>query len=454
MKKLICILLAALMVLALAACGAQPQETTKGTTAPPETTLPPETTQPPLTAKWVAEQMVQAVDGKTMTGGTVAISFGFTMIVPESEEEEPTETTIEMAMVMDMKLSADPVAMYADSQISMKMTGLDVSYGTESYMVMEDGQLVNYTHMLLDDSWTKTSATAAQMSEMNQEADYSWLLAKDDAALTLTDGIQLLNGREVYVLNCVLTGEEMQKTMDSSAGAGDSLAELGISAEDFAALRVPTVYYIDAHTFYPVEAQMNVEGFDTLINGIFSSTLGMDPETAGVQIKTGEMTMSMTNMSFDPVEVPPVPQEAYGATANAGVYQLTEEGKTVQVNLPLGWVELEAEEDALSLVSSDYAQSALIAVFADVTGMDFAALIEEGDVASLKQSGEYIGHGMGEPIGDYQTMWIQADSMNIYYAWGSVGDAYVYVHIVDTTGLTLEEALTPLLSAISIPAAE
>ena len=454
MKKLICILLAAVMVLALAACGAQPQETTKGTTAPPETTLPPETTQPPLTAKWVAEQMVQAVDGKTMTGGTVAISFGFIMTVSESEEEEATEISMEIAVETDVKLSEEPLAAYSSSQISMKTTGLDVTYGTESYYVMEDGQLVNYIHTLLDDSWKKTSASEEQMSDLSKEVDYYWLLTKDDAALTLTDGVQLLDGREVYVISCTLTGEEMQKTMESSGGTADGLADLGISAEDFGALQVPTVYYIDAHTFYPVAVQMDVEGFDTLLNSMLPSTLGMDPETAGVEVKTGEMTMSMTNLSYDPVEVPPVPQEAYDATANAGVYQLTAEGKTVQVDLPLGWVELEAAEDSLFVVSSDYAQNALLFVFADVTGVDFVELIEEGDVVSLKQSNEYIAHGMGELIGDYQTMWIQADGMNIYYAWGSVGDAYVYVQIIDTTGQTLAEALMPLLSAISVPPAE
>lgn len=85
MKKLICVLLAAVMVLSLTACGGTPQETTRATTVPPETTLPPETTQPPLTAKTVAEQMIQAVEGKTMTGGTVAMSFDFTMIVPGGE---------------------------------------------------------------------------------------------------------------------------------------------------------------------------------------------------------------------------------------------------------------------------------------------------------------------------------------------------------------------------------
>ena len=50
MKKLICALLAAVMVLSLAACGGTPQETAPETTLPPATTLPPETTEPPLTA--------------------------------------------------------------------------------------------------------------------------------------------------------------------------------------------------------------------------------------------------------------------------------------------------------------------------------------------------------------------------------------------------------------------
>ena len=225
MKKLICVLLAAVMVLSLAACGGTPQETTRATTVPPETTLPPETTQPPLTAKTVAEQMVQAVEGKTMTGGTVAMAFDFTMIAPGAEGEEATEITMEMGMEMDMKLSAEPLAMYNNSKVSMKMIGLDTTIETESYILQEEGQLVSYNHMLMDDSWTRTAMPETQLQEMNKEADYTWILKKEDGALILTEGVQTVNGREVYVLSCTLTGDEMQKTLDSSAGMSDSMRD-------------------------------------------------------------------------------------------------------------------------------------------------------------------------------------------------------------------------------------
>lgn len=454
MKKLICVLLAAVMVLSLAACGGTPQETTQATTVPPETTLPPETTQPPLTAKTVAEQMVQALEGKIMTGGTVAMSFDFTMIAPGAEGEEATEITMEMGMEMGMKLSVEPLAMYTDNKVSVKMTGLSTSFETETYLVQEDGRLVSYNHMLMDDSWTKSTVPEVQMQELNKEADYTWILTKDDAALTLADGVQTLNGREVYVLSCTLTGDEMQSTLDSSAGMSDSMNELGLSPEDFAALQVPAVYYIDANTFYPVEAQMTVEGFDTLINNALSSTMGMDPETADIEIKIGAMTLSMKDMTYDPVEVPSVPQAAYDATAGAGTYRLTDEGKTVQVDLPLNWTGLEAVDNTLSVINSDQTQQALFVVFADVTGVDFVKLIEDGDVAALKQSKQYAAHGMGEPIGNYQTMWLQGEGLTVYYAWGSMGDVNVYVHVLDTVGMTMEEALAPLLNAISIPSAE
>ena len=279
-------------------------------------------------------------------------------------------------------------------------------------------------------------------------------LTKDDGELTLADGVQTINGREVYVLSCTLTGDEMQNTLDSSAGMNDSMSELGISPEDFAALRVPTVYYIDAHSFYPVEVQMTVEGFDTLINSILSSTMGMDPETAGMEVKVGAMTVSMKNMTYDPVEVPPLPQVAYDATASAGTYRLEAGDKAIQVVLPTGWVENGAEANMLSAHNSDNTQMAAFIVLESVEGIDFAKQIENGDVATLKQNKQYSGHGMGEPIGTYQTMWLQGEGMSVYYAWGSVGNAYVYVHVLDTTGQSMEEVLTPMLNTISAPRAE
>ena len=454
MKKLICALLAAVMVLSLAACGGTPQETAPETTLPPATTLPPETTEPPLTAKTVVEQMVQAVEEKTMTGGTVTMAFNFTMIAPGAEGKEDTEITMEMGMEMDMKLSVEPLAMYTDNKVSVKMTGMDTTIETETYLVQEEGQMVTYSHMLMNDSWTKNPMPESQMQDINKKADYSWILTKDDGELTLADGVQTINGREVYVLSCILTGDEMQNTLDSSAGMNDSMSELGISQEDFAALRVPTVYYIDAHTFYPVEAQMTVEGFDTLINKILSSTMGLNPETAGMEVKVGAMTVSMKNMTYDPVEVPSVPQEAYDATASAGTYRLESGEKAIQVVLPAGWIENGAEANMLSVLNSDNTQMATFIVFESVEGIDFVKQIENGDVATLKENKQYTGHGMGEPIGTYQTMWLQGAGMSVYYAWGTAGDAYVYVHVLDTTGQSMEEALTPMLNAISAPRAE
>ena len=187
MKKLICALLAAVMVLSLAACGGTPQETAPETTLPPATTLPPETTEPPLTAKTVVEQMVQAVEEKTMTGGTVTMAFNFTMIAPGAEGKEDTEITMEMGMEMDMKLSVEPLAMYTDNKVSVKMTGMDTTIETETYLVQEEGQMVTYSHMLMNDSWTKNPMPESQMQDINKKADYSWILTKDDGELTLAD---------------------------------------------------------------------------------------------------------------------------------------------------------------------------------------------------------------------------------------------------------------------------
>ena len=199
---------------------------------------------------------------------------------------------------------------------------------------------------------------------------------------------------------------------------------------------------------------MDVQGFDTLINGVLSSTLGMDPATMGMEIKMGQMHMSMTNMTYDPVEVPAVPQEAYDAVAKADTYLLEENGKVVQVIKPIGWTEYSTDTDFLSIMRDDGSQVALFIMYADITGIDFVKEIEDVDVAELKQENEYVAHGEGEPIGSYETMWVQESEMMNYYAWGPVGEAYIFVQVMDGAGQTMEEALTPLLSAVSAPRAE
>jgi len=448
MKRLICFLLAAVMLLALAACGEEAKETAGTTTQ--ATTLPPETTEPPLTAKQVVQQMTAAVQGKTMTGSKTRMDIEIAISMPSQE----LEMTMKMALDMTMKMEQEPLTAFMDMQITMEVMGQTINMNTQNYIVTEDGQIVSYVYLSQNGSWTRVPMPLEDSEALTQQANYDWLLKKAEEDFVLEKQTQTVAGREVYVLKCTLTGEEMQETMKSTAGLSDSLANMGMNPEDFSALNVPTVYYIDTQTFLPVQQVLQMEGMEELMSSVLKSSLGAAADTSDLKTEMEPIELVMTDITYDPVEVPVVPEEAYAAIAATGTYLLKDGQAAVQVVCPQGWTEDETQVDALSITKADETQAALYIAFADVTGMDFPAIIEQGDVKDLKDMGLYSAHGKGESLGGYATMWIQGKGVNIYYAWGPVGDAYVYAHVIDYAGQTMEEALTPLLNAISAPRAE
>ena len=294
-------LLLALGLVLLAGCGAPAAQGD----VPPEATAAPaaaqEPTPEPMDAVTLAGNIARAAEGLHMTGASGVTSFGIT-IAAEGETLE-----MNVASAMEMRLALDPYRAYTKSVTETAFAGQEMSETTESYIVPEEDKLVNYLYMESTGQWVKTEVDLDTEALAAQEGNFHWLAAKAADELVLEEGTQQVGGREAYVLRATLTGQEMKQTVGNGEAAS-LLSSMGMGDADITSLAIDTVFYVDAETYLPLAFDMELQGLDAMLQAVLAGNA--DLAAAGVEMQISPVTLNYTDITYDPVEIPAVPEEA------------------------------------------------------------------------------------------------------------------------------------------------
>lgn len=397
-----------------------------------------------------------------------------------------TNMEIEMSMAMegfsmdiDMvssgknMIQVNPYLAYTYTEMTVNLLGEKETVVSENYILAENGSLVSYAYDGSTDSWTKMDTGMSETEIMEQAAgNYYWLIEKPASDFTVDTQLYNIGGRDAYKIEFTLTGEEMNQTLNGMTGVTDMLEESGMGDMlDMSSLNVPAIYYIDAETYQIVQMEMNIEGMGDMMNNMMSSILGADPTTAGYQMdfNIGKCYAVYSDISYEPVEIPALPAEATETTdviniedldirdtdttqvqPEDGVYTIEESGAVAKVTCPEGWTVLESAYDQLYIENEETWQEAEFVMYVDVTREDFVSVVEEMIVPELQTYNVYISHGMGQEIGAFETMEVLGDGLNFYFAWAPVDNGWIMVTVTDYDGLSLEEALVPILDLVDL----
>lgn len=263
-----------------------------------------------MTAEKLAGKMVTATAGKVMTQMDAEMDLEMDFAV--SDGEKLMEMGFDIGYEMAVKMRQEPFAGYGDIKldVSMDLLGQNVNISSETmqlYMVLEDGKLVSYTHTDSTDSWDSQEAPDTEAA--TQTMDYSFL-TQMIPEITLEEEKAVVGDREVYVIRLTMTGEQMQKALGENSALTDALSQAGIDGQiDFSALTVPAVFYVDAETFLPVQIELEIAGMGEMMQSMVTALPNMGLEGDSVQISVPVCRMVVKNISFDPVEVPALPED-------------------------------------------------------------------------------------------------------------------------------------------------
>lgn len=256
-----------------------------------------------MTAVLLAEEMAAATEGKQMTQITSAVDMVMSMGMDG--------ITVEMTMnsKSDSVVSLEPYAAYTGTAMTMNVAGEEITESAESYVVVEEENIIYYTYSDSTGQWNRLDMDMSLEDVTSMYTGYDWMKDTLPADLVLEEGTQTLEDREVYKLSCTLTGEQMQMALGGMSGMEDLLKESGLEAMDFTLLTVPTTFYVDAETYLPLQMEIDIEGLDQMIADLVAESVegaGMDME-----INISKLQGIYSNISYEPVEVPAVPEEAY-----------------------------------------------------------------------------------------------------------------------------------------------
>ena len=425
-----------------------------------------------MTTEKLLTKMNQAVDGRQMTYA----EFTEEMEASYQMDVMGANMSMDMSMTMDMKeyVNADPLSGYIEGTVNVNMMEQDVESDMKIYMGEEDGSVSAYVYTGMNDDWSRMDVDFdleeyKKLLNQNTVANLFAGVGSADESIAMDEETSDLDGTEVYVLRGSFMGEDVEELL-SGAGVsmfmGDGM-NMDLSLED---LSVPMVCYVDAATYLPVQIEMDIEGMDSLVDQMLESELGQlegETEDLGMEISVGTCHVVMKNFSYEPQDIPAVPEEAkeaiafkealetVGPTLEDGSYVLKSGSCALRIPLLDGFVEQEVSDGTVSMAGSDG--------FSLVTYALIPSMYEEQSMTAMIDTYTDLFSAMGveltadpksqtipAPLGASDGYQLVSDGIGLYYTSVPVKGMNLYVLAVDLGGnwLDAKEALTPALAGV------
>lgn len=404
----------------------------------------------------IVVKMVDACQGKIMTKSTMG------MVIEMSIGAEGFVIDMDMSISGDTYASENPYTSYSELVLDMNVLGQAMVETAKSYMVVEDGKMVTYTYMESEGQWIKEDMGMDEVSMKEQQnVSYQFLLNKPEDDFVLDSNLHNINGRDAYKLSFTLTGEELQNTMNGVANMEDLMAESGMEGLDMSALAVPAVYYVDAENFLIVGMEMTIEGMNELMADMMDELMAAEGADYSMTFELGKCNISFSNISYDPVEIPAMPEEVLALQEGAVSvdvdsddvfskegYTIIKDMTTVTVACPEGWAVSDMQGDYVTFQNADVTQAVCYNLYKVNGREEFVDFVENTEVAGVIDSGRYVEHGVGPVIGEFETMYLNCTDFSFYYAWAPVGDVWMLVTIADMNGEDMDTILNEMLVMI------
>ena len=438
-----------------------------------------------MSAEKVATKMADAMADKYLTHAKFSMPFAMTV-----NGAEDTDISVELELEGEYWESVDPVALYMEVDCEGEFANQWFSDKMELYLTKEENTYVMYYYSKFADLWMRMDLglddeDLAEAEEMNFSVSVGDI---DPDALVLAEETVNVGGSEAYQLSYTLAGQLLQTWLDEQGGFSGMLQTAMETTEvdeetaammdavdfsvfdalDLTVVNMPMTLYVDKSSYEVKQIDMEYTGFDELVNqmmaimldmaaqvsGLSLEDLGVD--ASGLSVEIPALRISLTDMSYDPVEVKAVPEEgvirgkqlSIDPLQEDGSYVLQESGNAVRI----------VPQDRLDVVSANYCTLELagqndgartVYTMLDKTWSDsgFMAYVESDLESILAErpnakllDGEYEG---------YTVKIIKFGNIKIYYAWKQVGDGWL---LVETYSIWTDKdnlVLWPALKAVS-----
>lgn len=246
-------------------------------------TLPSET-YPQLTADAIYRKMALTVSNKWV----LSYSQSAEVIM------ESADSSYHMNTTYDVFMNVTPLTIYQESETVADVNSagmkMNITDKTRIYVGMEGSTHVTYVHGVTYDEWYRYEMEETAGDIMVAYSYFNPVYSTPPEGITVDDEIQIVDDRDAYVLRFTMSGEEA----------------LGVYTEG---VELEYVYYVDAENFMLLKQETVYYGMDQYIMDTIRGVMGTEDIGDENLFTRMEMRETLTDICFDPVEVPTVPQE-------------------------------------------------------------------------------------------------------------------------------------------------
>lgn len=209
--------------------------------------------------------------------------------------------SMEMSMKLEVEATQKPEAAHLKGNVSIGVSGTDMSTEVEGYSVKEDDKYVSYS--MVENEWSKTEMDESEVDVLNDSMFDGLKDAADD--FELSKDLTEVEGEECFELTGDIKGDTLTSLMDeemmSSFGL-DVLADEDVMAD----VTIPCTVEVYKDSILP--ARLNID-----MKEVMESIL----EESGEDVEVSDYFIEMIYAEYDSVDEITVPDEAKEAVSDS-----------------------------------------------------------------------------------------------------------------------------------------
>lgn len=371
---------------------------------------------PQQTAERVAANMAETPCTAASVTGQMELSIGM------GGMEVDTTVSVEESLVY----SPDPMQGYMNLEMNYELMGIRVPMTLESYLLEEDGKMVQYLHS--DDIWMCADADTS-MVQAGTAVQFD-----DPENLTFDKEVEELDGTPAICLVGTLSGDTLSPILDGMLGelAGSQEQEDTLQEQaDLSGVSADVRMYVNKETYLPIRTEYTVVGLDAVMNSML--------EGSGMSYTVSNFTMTCDYTSYEPQEIPALPPQAHVAAEQAarlaegnpdngnGIYTIREGNYYMDIATPEGYEVSGMNYDMVTFYSEELDRTVQYQMYTTIEQNDFGLI--DGYYTELMENHPdqypYDNYYESDTL-LYSIMWIEYEENDLqaanYFAWAYLED--------------------------------